>query len=71
VIVSEPARHNVDDAVSSERERALRSDALASRERIIDAAAALAGGVLPEGAAAKRDAWRAALTPEAVLVMPQ
>ena len=44
-----------------------RAGDLAQALHALDAAAALAGGVLPEAAASKRDAWRAALTPDAML----
>jgi sulfide:quinone oxidoreductase len=43
-----------------------RAGDLAQALHALDAAAALAGGFLPAEAAAKRDAWRAALTPMAL-----
>jgi sulfide:quinone oxidoreductase len=43
-----------------------RAGDLAQALHALDAAAALAGGVLPAEAASKRDAWRAALSPKAM-----
>jgi sulfide:quinone oxidoreductase len=48
-------------------EQDARAGDLAQALHALDAAAALAGGVLPADVASKRDAWRAVLTSEAVL----